>query len=73
MTCKVVKNNKNGKINGILNQTGQKSTLFQQIFNTPTLSLRESIETYKNIYSDKLKNAIKFQVIGEKGRKTLIK
>lgn len=57
MTCKVVKNNKNNKINGVLNQEGEKSTLFQQIFNTPTLSLTEAIEVYKNIYSDKFKPA----------------
>lgn len=55
MSCKIQKNNKNGKINSILNQNGEKSVLFQQIFNTPTLSLDESIEVYKNIYSDKFK------------------
>ena len=55
--CKIQKNNKNNKINGILNQEGEKSKLFQQIFNTPTLSLTEAIEVYKNIYSDKFKSA----------------
>ena len=55
--CKIQKNEKNNKINGVLNQEGEKSTLFQQIFNTPTLSLTEAIEVYKNIYSDKFKSA----------------
>ena len=55
MPCKIQKNSKNGKINGVLNQEGETSILFQQIFNTPTLSLDESIEVYKNIYSDKFK------------------
>ena len=55
--CKIQKNSKNNKINGVLNQEGEKSTLFQQIFNTPTLSLDESIDVYKNIYSDKFKPA----------------
>ena len=53
--CKIQKNEKNNKINGVLNQEGETSILFQQIFNTPTLSLDESIEVYKNIYSDKFK------------------
>lgn len=52
--CKIQKNNKNGKIKGVLNQNGEKSALFQQIFNTPTLSLGESIAIYKNVYSDKI-------------------
>ena len=55
MPCKIQKNSKNGKTNGVLNQEGETSILFQQIFNTPTLSLDESIEVYKNIYSDKFK------------------
>lgn len=55
MPCKIQKNSKNGKINGVLNQEGETSILFQQIFNTPTLSLTEAIDTYKNIYSDKFK------------------
>ena len=55
--CKIQKNEKNNKINGVLNQEGEKSTLIQQIFNTPTLSLTEAIEVYKNIYSDKFKPA----------------
>ena len=53
--CKIQKNEKSNKINGVLNQEGETSILFQQIFNTPTLSLDESIEVYKNIYSDKFK------------------
>ena len=63
--CKIQKNNKNGKINGVLNQEGEKSTLFQQIFNIPTLSLTEAIDTYKNIYSDKFKPAEVEQTIAE--------
>ena len=62
--CKIQKNNKNGKINGVLNQEGERSTLFQQIFNTPTLSLEESIEVYKNIYSDKFK-PVEVEVVEE--------
>lgn len=57
MSCKIQKNAKNNKINRVLNQEGEKSKLFQQIFNTPTLSLTEAIEVYKNIYSDKFKSA----------------
>ena len=63
--CKIQKNNKNGKINGVLNQEGEKSTLFQQIFNIPTLSLTEAIDTYKNIYSDKFKPVETEQTIAE--------
>ena len=66
MSCKIQKNAKNNKINGILNQEGKPSELFQQIFNTPTLSLNESIDIYKNVYSDKIQNVM-FQIIGEKG------
>jgi len=50
--CKITKS-KNGKINNVLDKSGNPSTLFKQIFNTPTLSLEESIEAYKNIYSEK--------------------
>lgn len=60
MSCKVEKA-PNGKINKVLNQSGQKSSLFQQILNVPTLSLNETIDTYKNIYSGKLKDKVKFQ------------
>ena len=45
MSCKIQKN-KDGKINKVVDSTG----LFQQIFNTPTLSLEESIEVFKNVY-----------------------
>lgn len=54
MDCKL-KKNKVGKIIGVLNEQGNPSSLFQEIFNIPTLSLTESINTYKNIYSDKFK------------------
>ena len=53
--CKIQKNNKNGKINKVLDEAGNESTLFQQIFNTPVLSLDEAINVYKNVYSDKFK------------------
>ena len=59
--CKVEKNAKNGKINKILDQSGNKSTLFQELLNVPTLSLNEAIEAYKNIYSDELKDTVRFQ------------
>lgn len=60
MDCKIVKNT-DGKINDVLNQTGQSSSLFKQIFNTPTLSLDEVIELYKNIYSEKLQEKVIYQ------------
>jgi len=69
--CKIVKNAKNNKINGILNQEGEKSTLFQQIFNTPTLSLIESIDIYKNVYADKIQDKVMFQIVGEKAAQNL--
>jgi hypothetical protein len=56
MSCKIQKNSKNGKINKVLNQAGKPSKLFQQIFNVPVLTLGEAIQTYQNIYGDKLKN-----------------
>lgn len=55
MACKLEKNQKNGKVNKVLDESGNESVLFQQIFNTPVLSLTEAIEIYKNIYSDKFK------------------
>ena len=64
--CKITKN-KDGKINGVLDQSGNTSKLFKQIFNTPILSLEQSIDAYKNIYGKELKDSIRFQVIGEKG------
>jgi hypothetical protein len=54
MACSIEKNAKNGKINKILNKDGKTSTLFQEIFNVPTLSLNEAIEAFKNTYSDKI-------------------
>jgi hypothetical protein len=66
MSCKLQKNEKNGKINKVLNQAGKPSKLFQQIFNTPTLTLNQAIDAYKNIYSEKLKDTVKFS-IGQKG------
>jgi hypothetical protein len=57
MSCKL-KKNKVGKIVGVLDQNGNKSNLFQQIFNVPTLTLTEAIDTYKNIYSDKFKTEV---------------
>lgn len=57
--CKVEKNAQNGKINKILDASGNSSTLFQELLNVPVLSLEETINTYKNIYSDKFKAAPK--------------
>jgi lysine/ornithine N-monooxygenase len=71
MDCKVQKNNKNGKINGILNKEGKPSELFQQIFNTPVLSMNESIEIYKNVYADKIQDKVMFQIVGEKAAQNL--
>ena len=62
MSCKL-ELNKQGKITGVLDQNGNKSTLFQRIFNTPTLTLNEAINAYKSIYSDKLKGKVKFQQV----------
>ena len=59
----------NGKINKVLNQTGQPSKLFEQIFNTPILSLNQAIDTYRNIYAEKLQSKVRFQnepVVNEK-------
>ena len=68
--CKITKS-KSGKINGILNQEENPSELFQQIFNTPTLSLNESIEVYKNVYADKIQDKVMYQIVGEKGAQNL--
>jgi hypothetical protein len=62
MSCKLVKN-KLGKITAVNNQQGEKSTLFQQLFNVPLLTLNQAIDAYKNIYSDKLKDKVRFQNI----------
>lgn len=71
MPCKIQKNAKTNKINGILNQEGEKSLLFQQIFNTPTLSLSESIDIYKNVYADKIQDKVMYQIVGEKAAQNL--
>lgn len=73
MDCKIVKNT-DGKINDILDQSGNASSLFKEILNVPTLTLDEAIELYKNIYSEKLQakvafstetNKVRFQVAGQ--------
>lgn len=68
--CKIGKN-KFGKTNAVFNQQGEKSTLFQELLNVPSLTLKEAIDAYKNIYSEKLKDKVKFQMIGEKGAQNL--
>ena len=68
--CKIGKN-KFGKINAVFNQQGEKSTLFQELLNVPSLTLNEAIDAYKNIYSEKLKDKVKFQIIGEQGAQNL--
>lgn len=65
MNCKIVKNT-DGKINQVLDQSGNPSSLFKQILNVPTLTLDEAIDAYKNIYSEKLQGKVKYQIIGEK-------
>lgn len=45
----------NGKIRKVKNEQGEESKLFKQIFNTPILTLEESIEAYKNTYSEKVR------------------
>lgn len=57
MSCKIEKAN-NGLINNILDTSGKTSLLFRQILNTPTLSLQEAIDVYRNIYSSKLKDKV---------------
>lgn len=54
MACQVETNNQ-GKIIDVKNEKGQSSTLFKEIFNIPILSLDESIEIYKNTYSEKIR------------------
>ncbi len=61
MSCKIVKN-QDGKIQDVLDQSGNSSSLFKQILNTPTLSLDEAIAVYSNIYSEKLQEKVQFQV-----------
>lgn len=64
MSCKIVKS-KFGKITAVNNQQGEKSTLFQQILNVPSIALNDAIEMYKGIYSDKLKGKVQFQGLKE--------
>lgn len=64
MSCKIVKN-QDGKINDVLDQSGNSSSLFKQILNTPTLSLDEAIAVYSNIYSEKLQGKVQFQTVEE--------
>ena len=70
MACKI-EFAKNGKPNNVLNQTGQPSTLFKQILNIPTISFKQAVELYKNIYSDKLQGKVRFQISGERGIQNL--
>lgn len=58
--CKIQKN-KNGKIVQVLDASNKPSTLFKEILNVPTLALNEAIDMYKNVYSDKLKDKVRFQ------------
>ena len=58
--CKIQKN-KNGKIVQVLDASNKPSTLFKEILNVPTLALNEAIDIYKNVYSDKLKDKVRFQ------------
>ncbi len=53
--CKIQKNQQ-GKIIKVLDQVGNPSTLFQQIFNVPTLTLKDSIEIYSNVYSKQIQD-----------------
>ena len=58
--CKIQKN-KDGKIVQVLDASNKPSTLFKEILNVPTLALNEAIDIYKNVYSDKLKDKVRFQ------------
>jgi hypothetical protein len=60
--CKITKT-KDGKINGVLDQSGNKSRLFKEIFNVPTLNLDEAIKTYQNIYSEELKDSVTIETV----------
>jgi len=54
MTC-TIKFNKNGGIDNVLTPNGTESRLFKQIARLPhTNSLEEALETFKNVYSDKI-------------------
>jgi hypothetical protein len=72
MSCKIIKN-QDGKIQDVLNQTGQPSTLFRQILNTPTLTLDEAIAVYQNIYSEKLQEKVQFQKAFHGGKTNISK
>ena len=60
MSCKLEKNSK-GKITNVLDASNKPSTLFKQILNVPTLPLEQAIDTYKNVYSEQLKDKVRFQ------------
>lgn len=66
MSCKIEKN-KFGRITKVLDNQGNPSKLFQQLFNIPVLSLMESINTYKNVYAKKVQNKVYYQIVGEQG------
>ena len=54
MTC-TIKFNKSGGIDNVLTPNGVESRLFKQIARLPhTNSLEEALETFKNVYSDKI-------------------
>lgn len=65
MKCKITKS-KNGKINGVLDISGNPSKLFKTILNIPTLSLEESIEVYKNAYLEGENSNIAFETSDKK-------
>ena len=60
MSCKLEKNSK-GKITNVLDASNKLSKLFKQILNVPTLPLEQAINTYKNVYSEQLKDKVRFQ------------
>ena len=60
MSCKLEKNSK-GKITNVLDASNKPSTLFKQILNVSTLPLEQAINTYKNVYSEQLKDKVRFQ------------
>ena len=70
MSCKLEKNSK-GKITNVFDASSKPSTLFKQILNVPTLPLEQAIDVYKNVYSEQLKDKVRFQIIGEKGAQNL--
>ena len=54
MTC-TIKFNKSGGIDNVFTPNGVESKLFKQIARLPhTTSLEEALETFKNVYSDKI-------------------